>query len=72
MENPSDPDIMSDEKTYFTIGLDDGPTELLMDLAEETGQPPKLLLESIVRDVLIDDAHAHGIPLAPEDRRLLN
>lgn len=60
------------DRTHFTIGLDDQTTELLMKLAEETGQSPKLLLESIVRDVLVDDAFAHGRELAPEDKRLLN
>lgn len=63
---------MSDGKTHFDIGLDDTAAELLMDLAEETGQTPRRLLESIVRDVLVDDAFAHGRELAPEEKRLLN
>lgn len=61
-----------DDRTRFTIGLDDETTELLMDLCQETGQPPVRLLESIVRDVIVDDADAHGRDVAPDDKRLLH
>lgn len=60
------------DKTTFTIAIDGDVVELLMELAVETGQPPKKLLESIVHDVLIDDACAHGCELPPRDPRYLN
>lgn len=46
--------------TFFRIGLDDEATGLLLDLAQVTGQTPRELLARLVRDILIEDAEAHG------------
>lgn len=40
----------------FTISLDDNTMRLLMEAAEACRCPPRDLIESILRDVLIDDA----------------
>jgi predicted transcriptional regulator len=58
--------------THFTVGFDDETVDLLMDLAEETRCPPAMLISSIVRDVLRDDAAAHGAEAAPIPKQMLN
>lgn len=49
-----------DEITFFRIGLDHEATDLLMQLAVVTGQPPRDVLSKLVRDILIEDAEQHG------------
>ena len=46
--------------TYFRIGLDDEATGLLLNLAAVIGQPPRELLARLVKDILVEDANAHG------------
>ena len=46
--------------TYWKIGLDDEATELLLSLAIAINQEPRALLARLVRDILIEDATAHG------------
>lgn len=61
-----------DEKTYFRVGVDDETTALLMELAEACHAPPEALMASILKDVLLDDAEAHGQIHAGTERSLLN
>lgn len=63
---------MAEELTYFRIGLDDEAVALLLELSEATHCPPAILLASLARGVLVDDAAMHGQIHAGTEPRLLN
>lgn len=48
------------ERTEFIVGLDDQTVALLMEAAATCRCSPRDLIASIVSDVLLDDARAHG------------
>lgn len=47
-------------QTAFRVVLDDETTALLMELSEACHCEPTVLLASLARDVLVDDALCHG------------
>lgn len=60
-----------DALTFFRVGLDDEAVELLLGLAAVTGKPPPDVLARLVRDILVEDAEAHGErPVKVEGPRL--
>lgn len=67
------PDDSRDDETRFEIGLDHETVRRLMEVADLSHAEPRVILASIIHDVLHDDELAHG-PLVPDSRhdRTLN
>ena len=66
-----------DKVNLWEVGLSDLSTARLIRLAEATKICPKLLLESMIHDLLEDDERHNVVPGAPEvlspaDRNMLN
>jgi hypothetical protein len=53
-------DIRDALETGFRVTLDDLTVARLMELADVCHAPPAVVIAAIVRDVLEDDARAHG------------
>ena len=59
VKTPPTGDAM-DDKTYFRVPFEDDEVEMLLDMCEAAGRPPAAQIAAMVRDILVEDAAAHG------------
>lgn len=53
---------MTEDLTYFRIGLPDEAVARLMELCEDAHADPKAMIAALIMDVLKDDFEAHHRP----------